>query len=279
MVDGATPSCRRRADREQLTVGWLVGWLVGGDVAVAAQSADDDRGESLAARGAAALAVEDPGDRRVVVVDREPRDQFDRVLVGADARLVARQRNGELGDRAAAPAKRDRRAALFAVDVEDDFLDQARRSCLRSRSVVVGADHTRPRSAPSASSCSRSAAVSVRGRWCSRSSARPRRRERAERVLPVAFKPAGDQPVLGLDLAVAALGAVGVVSGALDLQPPLHERGVVVGLERLGRDERGLHAGGGERCQQRAGDRLVDLRAADAHAPRPRPSTSSLPGQ
>lgn len=47
---------------EQSLVGWLGRWLVGRDVAVASQSADDDCGESLAGRGAAALAVEDPGD-------------------------------------------------------------------------------------------------------------------------------------------------------------------------------------------------------------------------
>ncbi len=50
------------ADGEQLPVGWLGGRLVGGDVAVAAQSADDDCGESLTGRGAAVLAVKDPGD-------------------------------------------------------------------------------------------------------------------------------------------------------------------------------------------------------------------------
>ena len=59
--------------------------------------------------------------------------------------------------------------------------------------------------------------------------------ERAERVLPVALQAAGDEAVLGLDLAVAALGPLGLVSRALDLQPPLRERGVVVVLERLGR--------------------------------------------
>ena len=75
------------ADGQQLAVGRVGGGLVGGDVAVAAQAADDDRGEPLAAGGAAALAVEDPGDRAVVVVDGEPLDQLDRVLVGADARL------------------------------------------------------------------------------------------------------------------------------------------------------------------------------------------------
>ena len=57
--------------------------------------------------------------------------------------------------------------------------------------------------------------------------------ERAERVLPVALQAAGDEPVLGLDLAVAALRPVGLVLGALELQPPLGERGVVVVLRAL----------------------------------------------
>lgn len=53
-----------------------------------------------------------------------------------------------------------------------------------------------------------------------------------EGVLPVALQAAGDQTVLGLDLAVAALGALGLIGGALELQAPLAQRGVVVGLER-----------------------------------------------
>ena len=70
------------------------------------------------------MAVEDPGDRRVVVVDFEPPEQRDCVLVGANARLVTRQGNDELGDRAATPAQRDCGAALLADHVEGDFLDQ-----------------------------------------------------------------------------------------------------------------------------------------------------------
>ena len=139
---------------------------------------------------------------------------------------------------------------------------------MRSRSVVVGADHTRPRSAPSASSRSRSC-VGERAR----SLLFAQRElglglgELAERVLPVALQAAGDEPVLGLDLAIAALGSLGLVSGALDLQPPLLQRGVVVLLERFGGLQRGLHAGRGERGEQRAGDGLVDLAAADPHTP------------
>jgi len=83
------------ADGEQFAVGRLGRRLVCGDVAVAAQPADDDRGEPLAGGGAAALAVEDPGDLPVVVVGGEACQQRDRVLVGADGRLVAWERDGE----------------------------------------------------------------------------------------------------------------------------------------------------------------------------------------
>src|SRR5215217_5910278 len=123
------------AHGEQLAVGWLDRRLVGGDASVAAQAADDDLGEPLAGGGAAALAVEDPGDRGVVVVRGEPGEQRDRVLVGADRGLRLGERNGELGDRAAPPADRDGRAALLALDVEDDFLDQAAQELL---AVAVG---------------------------------------------------------------------------------------------------------------------------------------------
>ena len=86
-------------------------------------------------------------------------------------------------------------------------------------------------------------------------------------MFPVAFQSARDEAVLGLDLAVAAFGPFGLVLGALDLEPPLRERGVVVVLERFGGGERGLDPGGGERGQERARDGLVDLGAADAQAP------------
>ena len=85
------------ADGEQLAVGWFGRWFVCGDVAVAAQAADDDRGEPFAGGGAAALPVEDPGDLAVVVVGGEPADQLDGVLVGADRGLWFGERDGELG--------------------------------------------------------------------------------------------------------------------------------------------------------------------------------------
>src|SRR6478672_2873746 len=89
------------ADGEQFAVGRLGGRLVCRDSAVAAQSADDDGGEPFAGCGAAALAVEDPGDPAVVVVGGEPADQRDRVLIGADRGLRLGEGDGEFGDRAA----------------------------------------------------------------------------------------------------------------------------------------------------------------------------------
>jgi hypothetical protein len=76
------------------------------------------------------LAVEDPGDRRVVLVDGEPLKQRDRVLVGADLRLVARQLDGELGCRAAAPADGEHRATLLGREVDDYLFDQAAQELL-----------------------------------------------------------------------------------------------------------------------------------------------------
>lgn len=99
-----------------------------------------------------------------------------------------------------------------------------------------------------------------------------------ERVLPVVLQTAGDAPVLGLDLSVAALCPAGPVLGALDLQPPLAQRGVVILLERFGRLQRVFHAGRRERGQQRAGDGLVDLATADPNAPAPA-VTRMLDGQ
>jgi len=51
------------ADWEQFAVGRLGGRLVGGDVAVAAQAADDDRGEPLAGCGATAWRLRIPAIR------------------------------------------------------------------------------------------------------------------------------------------------------------------------------------------------------------------------
>src|SRR5215218_7452225 len=89
---------------------------------------------------------------------------------------------------------------------------------------------------------------------------------RSRSVVVGAFQTAGDQAVVGVDGKVAPLGQPGLIPGAFDLQAPLGERGVVVGLQALGGGHRRLDAGGGERLTERLGDRLVDLHTADAQA-------------
>src|SRR5919109_957464 len=128
-------------DRQELAVGRVAGWLVARDLPVAAQAGDDLGGESLSGGRAAALAVEDSGDRGVVVVDGEPTHQRDGVVVGADRGLVSWQRDGQFGDRAALPAQRQRGAAFFAHDIDDHLLDQATDQLL---AVAVGGGRRGP---------------------------------------------------------------------------------------------------------------------------------------
>ena len=226
---------------------------------MATQAADDDFGETLTSRGASALAVENSSDRGVVIVNRKPLDQCDRVLVGADRGLRLGQRHCELGERAAAPAKCDSCTPLFTVDVEDRFFDQAAQQLL---AVAVGGGRCRPHSPEVRTECQQ--LLTFLGGERARALALAQGKlglglgERAKRALPVALKAPGNQAVLGLDLAVAALGALCLIARPLDLQVPLRQRGVVVGLERLGRAQRSLHAGGGECLNEGGGDRLLD---------------------
>ena len=133
------------ADGEQLAVGRLGGRLVRGDAAVAAQPADDDRGEPLAAGGAAALAVEDPGDPSVVVVERR---------AARSARSCPRRCGSSAGGFGsvtassviAPPFQRivtvARRCSLVGVD--GHFLDQAAEQLL---AVAVGGRRRGPHAA------------------------------------------------------------------------------------------------------------------------------------
>jgi hypothetical protein len=145
IVEAATPSSSAALPTGSSSPsGGSVGGWYAGDVAVAAQTADDDRGEPLAAGGAAALTVQDPGDPTVVIVDGEPFDQLDRVLVGTDCRLWFGERDSELGDRAAFPADCEQRAAFFSLEGDGHFLDQAADQLL---AVPVGSGGRGPHTA------------------------------------------------------------------------------------------------------------------------------------
>ena len=189
------------ADGEQLSVGWLGRWLVGGDVAVASQPAYDDCGESLAGRGAAALAVEDPGDLGVGVVRAKLLQQCDCVLVGADRGLSFWECDGELGDRACLPADGECRAALLTVGVDDHFLDQAAQECFgRGRGRWRGQHAAEVRS-------EREERLALSGGERAGALAFAQLQfgfgvvQRGECLLPVALQAARDEAMLGFDLA------------------------------------------------------------------------------
>jgi hypothetical protein len=76
--------------------------------------------------------------------------------------------------------------------------------------------------------------------------------------VPLGFQAAGDQPVVGVDGPVAALGLGGVVAGLLDLALVLGQRGVVAVFELSGGGQAGLHRGRGKRGQERLGDGGID---------------------
>ena len=83
------------------------------------------------------IATDNPawGHRRVV--DGQPADQVDGVLVCADLGGLAPDRHGQLADRAAFPPQQQVRPALgvVAVDVDGDFLQQSAQQLL---AVLVG---------------------------------------------------------------------------------------------------------------------------------------------
>ncbi|HVA06433.1 MAG TPA: reverse transcriptase domain-containing protein, partial [Acidimicrobiales bacterium] len=75
---------RRFGDRDELAFSFVGARVAAGDLPRGAQAGDATAGEALAGGGAPSLAVQDAGDRRVVVVDSEPPHERNGVLVGAD---------------------------------------------------------------------------------------------------------------------------------------------------------------------------------------------------
>ena len=55
-----------------------------------------------------------------------------------------------------------------------------------------------------------------------------------QRLLPLRFEAARDKAVVRIDGAVMALGAPGVISGALDRQALLGQCAIMIGLQALG---------------------------------------------
>src|SRR5712692_10339852 len=70
--------------RDQLSIWWVGRRLVTQNVPVLTQAGDCDRGESLPACGPPTLAIENAGDQCIWIMDGEPAQQCQRLLVGAE---------------------------------------------------------------------------------------------------------------------------------------------------------------------------------------------------
>src|SRR5262249_40586887 len=92
------------------------------------------------------------------------------------------------------------------------------------------------------------------------------RLECAQALLPVAFEAARHQPVVGIDSAVATLGALRFVIGSLDPEPPLLQSDFAFGFQPLGGGEGGGKPSRLQSSDEGPGDGLVDLDAADIEA-------------
>src|SRR5215216_2923168 len=92
---------------------------------------------------------------------------------------------------------------------------------------------------------------------------RLRRLERIEALLPRTLEAARDEPVVGIDGAIAPLGEACRVARPLDAEPPVLERGLAIHLELLGSSQRRCDLRRLERCNECAGHGVVDLHATD----------------
>ena len=137
-VEGTRPSSLAvSATCEQFSFLGVAAGPAAGNVVAEPQCLDSSGGVGQSFGGAPVLPVEDAGDLGVGVVDGQPADQVDGVLVCADLGGLAPDRHGQLADRAAFPPQQQVRPALgvVAVDVDGDFLQQGAQQLL---AVLVG---------------------------------------------------------------------------------------------------------------------------------------------
>src|SRR6266545_1117554 len=157
----------------------------------------------------AVLTIEDAGDDRVGIMSSQAPHQRDRVLIGAhDGRTRAGQIEVAVGESAAAPAQREVGPAFVLVDCDDDFLEQ------RAQQLLLVA-RRRGRRLPGleqigAEGKQADALMCAERSWAELFA--PRKLglglvELTQAALPLGLDATGDEAVVGIDGAVAALGA------------------------------------------------------------------------
>src|SRR6201988_3685264 len=143
---------------------------------------------------------------------------------------------------------------------------RVRSSSFLSRGVVVCAFQTAARSGPSVRRRSRSTGEITRGLCFSGRSSSSLAVSSAQPLLPVAFEAARHQPVVGIDSAIAALGALRFVIGSLDPEPPLLQSDFAFGLQPLSGGKGGGKPSRLQGSDEGPSDGLVDLDTADIEA-------------
>src|SRR5262245_35538170 len=251
-------------DVQQLTVSGIGLWLEAGDLPVLPQALDTVGLEAVAMCRRAPLAIEYPGDHGIGVMHRQPANECDGVFIGADGSLALGQRQVKFDQSTSFPPQRYVRRRLFALDLDDDLLDQssqqffpvARRRCgrspdrgeVRAEGSEVGAlslrEHAR--------------AILLATRQLGLGSF-----ERSQALLPRSLKAARHQPVVRVDGMIAPLGKARCVARPLDAEPPLLECALAIRFKPLGGGK-----GSCKPCRLERGDecrchRLVDLYTAD----------------
>src|SRR6516164_6231721 len=255
-------------DRQQFALGRTGRRLEAGNTPVAAQVADAAGGEAMTISRGPLLPIEDAGDHTIGVMGGEPAQQRDRVLVGADGgRPRARQSEVDLIERAALPAECEVGGRLVAIDLDRDVFDEGAQQLL----PVARCGRWRvPDGGEIGSDCEQTIALGLRDHPRPLFFAAPQLDlgclNCAQALLPVAFEAARHQPVVGIDSAIAALGALRFVIGSLDSEPPLLQSGFAFGLQPLSGGEGGGKPSRLQGSDEGPSDGLVDLATADIEA-------------
>src|SRR5499427_9269572 len=235
---------------------------------VAAQVADATGGEAMTICRGPSLPIEGASDHTIGVMGREPAQQRDRVLVGADGgRRRARQSEVDRVERAALPAQREMGGRLVAIDLDCDVFDEGAQQLLpvarRGRLRVpdggkIGAEREK--------TVSLDRRYQPRPLFLAALQLKLGGLNRAQALLPVAFEAARHQPVVRIDSAIAALGALRLVIGSLDPEPPLFQRHFAFGFQPLSGGKSGGKPGRLQGSDKGPRDGLVDLDAANIEA-------------
>src|ERR1700674_4531118 len=168
-------------------------------------------------------------------MDREPTQQGDSILIGANGCATTRQIKIDLGESAAAPTHREMRAILVLVGSDGDFLDHGAQQLFlvawrggwrvphrkqinpegEHPSALVGAEGSGPQGF---TVCEFGLGLL----------------EFTQAVLPLGLETAGDEAVVGVDGTIPTLGTFSLVVCPLHGETPLCKRAIVIGLEPLG---------------------------------------------